>query len=412
MHDRSLHNIESQLKNNYYKSDIHYTLQMCQWLLKLIGVWPLISNQTKKFEQLVSIILMTMCFSSLLFIILPSGHHYFFIEKNLNMKVKALGPVSFCISSTIKYCYLALKGSSFERCIEHMKRDWMMVQDPNHRTIMLKYATISRRLITICAVFLYSGGMSYHTVMQFLSKGKNKDNHTIRPLPYIGYDPFFDTQSSPTYEIVYCIHCFTAMIMYSISTVAYSLAAIFVTHICGQIQVQIARLQDLVENKEKRKYENCDPFVLIVHDHVEILRFSNNIEEALREICFTEIVECTLNMCMLEYYCLIEWSAGDTITLLTFFTLLTSFTFNIFIFCYIGEILTEQCSQIGTVSYEIDWYKLSSKEAYDLILLISISQYPPKLTAGKIIELSLNTFSSVAKTSVVYLNLLRTVTDW
>ncbi|XP_006565966.1 odorant receptor 4-like isoform X1 [Apis mellifera] len=410
MHDRSYHDIESQLKNSYYKSDIHYTLQMCQWLLKPIGVWPLISNQTNKFEQLVSIILMITCFSSLLFIILPSGHHYFFVEKNLNMKVKALGPVSFCVSSTIKYCYLALKGSSFERCIEHMKRDWMMVQDPNHRTIMLKYATISRRLITICAVFLYSGGMSYHTVMQFLSKGKN--NYTIRPLPYIGYDPFFDTQSSPTYEIVYCIHCFTAMIMYSISTVAYSLAAIFVTHICGQIQIQIARLQKLVECKERKKYESCNLFALIVHDHVEILRFSNNIEEALKEICFTEIIECTLNMCMLEYYCLIEWSAGDTITFLTFFTLLTSFTFNIFIFCYIGEILTEQCSQIGTVSYEIDWYKLSPKEAYDLILLISISQYPPKLTAGKIIELSFNTFSSVAKTSVVYLNLLRTVTDW
>ena len=44
----------------------------------------------------------------------------------------------------------------------------------------------------------------------------------------------------------------------------------------------------------------------------------------------------------------------------------------------------------------IEWYNLPAKDAYDLILLISISQYPPKLTAGKIIELSLDTFSSVS----------------
>ena len=61
------------------------------------------------------------------------------------------------------------------------------------------------------------------------------------------------------------------MIMYSVTTVAYSLAAIFVTHICGQIQVQIARLHDLVESKE-RKDGGRDLLSLIVHDHVEILR--------------------------------------------------------------------------------------------------------------------------------------------
>ncbi|CAD1481136.1 unnamed protein product, partial [Heterotrigona itama] len=53
------------------------------------------------------------------------------------------------------------------------------------------------------------------------------------------------------------------------------------------------------------------------------------------------------------------------------------------------------CSQIGINSYKIEWYNLPVKDAYDLILLISISQCPPRLTAGRIIELSLNTFSSV-----------------
>ncbi|XP_043517113.1 odorant receptor Or2-like isoform X1 [Frieseomelitta varia] len=411
MHDRSYTRVNCQLKNVHYENDIHYTLQLCKWLLKPIGVWPLVNNRASKLEQLVSIVLMTTCFSSLLFIVLPSFHHIFFVEKNTHIKVKLLGPVGFCFSSTIKYCCLGLKGPFFERCIQHVRKDWKTVHDPNYRTIMLKYATVSRKLITVCAAFLYSGGMSYHTVVQFLSKDRRGKNYTYRPLAYPSPDSILDTQSSPTYEIVFFLHCFAAMIMYSVTTVAYSLAAIFVTHICGQIQIQIARLHDLVKSKEREGGER-DPLSVIVHDHVEILRFSKNAEEALREICLAEIVESTIIMCLLEYYCMVEWRNNDAIAIMTYFTLLISFTFNIFIFCYIGELLSEQCRQIGINSYKIEWYNLPAKNAYDLILLISISQYPPRLTAGKIIDLSLNTFSSVAKTSLIYLNLLRTVTDW
>ena len=266
MYDRSYTIVDDQLKNNHYKNDIHYTLQMCQWLLKLIGIWPLVNNHTSRLEQLLSIVLMITCYSSIFFIILPSGHHFFFVEKNLYMKMKMLGPVSFCVFATVKYSYLARKGTFLQRCIRQVKNDWKRVQDPYHRQIMLKYAGVSRKLITMCAVFIYTGGMSYHTVAQFLSKDNTKENSTVKPLAYIGYDPFFDTQSSPTYEIVFFLHCFAAMIMYSITTVAYGLAAVFVTHVCGQIQIQIARLQNLVGSKDR------DLFTVIVHDHAETLR--------------------------------------------------------------------------------------------------------------------------------------------
>ncbi|KOX73712.1 Putative odorant receptor 13a [Melipona quadrifasciata] len=395
MYDRSYPTADGQLRNVHYDNDIHYTLQMCEWLLKLVGVWPLVNSHTRsKLQQLLSTVLISTCFSSILFIILPSFHHIFFVEKNTDMKVKLIGPVSFCVTSAIKYCYLGTKGHSFERCIQHVRKDWKTVHDQNYRTIMLKYATISRKLITVCAAFLYSGALLYYTVMQFLSKEKSGENNTFRPLAYPGPDSILDSQSSPTYEIVFSIHCFTGLIMCSITMLAYSLAATFVTHICGQIQIQIARLQNLVKS-EKREDSGRDPLSIIVHDHVKTLRFSKNAEEALREICLAQIVESTVVMCFLEYYCMVELRNSDAIAIITYVILFISFTFNIFIFCYIGEVLTEQCGQIGINSYKIKWYNLPAKNAHDLILLISISQYPPRLTAGKIFELSLNTFSSI-----------------
>ncbi|KAK9299139.1 hypothetical protein QLX08_007756 [Tetragonisca angustula] len=411
MHDRSQAIVDGQLKNIHYKNDIHYTLQMCEWLFKLIGMWPLINSRTSKLQHLLSIVLIISSFSSMLFIIIPSFHHIFFVEKDTAMKLKMLGPVAFCFSSAIKYCYLGTKGRFFERCFQHVRKDWKKVHDPNYRTVMLKYAAISRKLITACAAFLFSGGLSYHTVMQFVSKRDREENSTYRPLVYPGYDSFMDTQPSPTYEIVFSLHCFADVIMYSAATAAYSLAAIFVTHICGQIQIQIAKIHNLVKDKERKSGER-DPLSLIVHEHVQILRFSKNVEDALREVCFVQIVESTMNMCLLEYYCIMAWRNNDILATVTCATLLISFTFNVFIFCYVGELLSEQCRQIGENSYNIEWYNLPATDAYDLILLISISQYPPKLTAGKIIELSLDTFSCVAKSSLVYLNLIQTFTEW
>nr|XP_031834536.1 odorant receptor Or2-like [Nomia melanderi] len=410
MWDRSWSPTRSYLRNHDHETDVNYTLEMCRWLLKPIGVWTLIYHRASNLERAVSMLLQVACFSCLLFIILPSANNIFFVEKDIQVKVKLLGPVGFCMFSAVKYCYIGAKGKILGRCIQHVEKDWRTVDEQGHRAIMLKHASVSRHLITVCIIFLYTGGMSYHTVVQFLSKATRRQNVTARPLTYPCFN-FLDVQSTPTYEIVFFLHCAAAMIMYTVTSAAYSLAATFVMHICGQIQIQIVRLENLIGgHREKDGFH--ERMAVIVRDHVQILRFSKDVEEALREVCLTEIVESTLIICMLEYYCMMEWSNSDAIAILTYFTLLISFTFNILIFCYIGEILSEQCSRMGAASYNIRWYNLPAKKAYNLVLLSAISLYPPKLTAGKIIELSLNTFGVIVKTSVVYLNLLRTVTTF
>lgn len=75
---------------------------------------------------------------------------------------------------------------------------------------------------------------------------------------------------------------------------------------------------------------------------------------------------------------------------------LASIVFNIFIFCYIGDLLKERCQKVGTACYAIEWYRMSSKKAIDLIIPIMISRYPATLTAGKMMTMTLMTFSDVS----------------
>ncbi|XP_032689614.1 odorant receptor 4-like [Odontomachus brunneus] len=90
-----------------------------------------------------------------------------------------------------------------------------------------------------------------------------------------------------------------------------------------------------------------------------------------------------------------------------YFFALTSIIFNVFIFCYIGDLLTERCQMVGTTCYATEWYRMPPKKAIELIMPITMSRYPASITAGKMMTMTLSTFSDILKTSMAYFNLLR-----
>lgn len=54
-----------------------------------------------------------------------------------------------------------------------------------------------------------------------------------------------------------------------------------------------------------------------------------------------------------------------------------------------------KAKKVETSSYMIDWYELPPKTGLCIGLIISISRCPAKLTAGKILELSMYNFGGV-----------------
>ena len=57
-----------------------------------------------------------------------------------------------------------------------------------------------------------------------------------------------------------------------------------------------------------------------------------------------------------------------------------------------------QAKKVGASSYMIDWYDLPPKKGLCTALIISISRCPIKLTAGKMLELSMYNFGCVRDT--------------
>lgn len=98
-------------------------------------------------------------------------------------------------------------------------------------------------------------------------------------------------------------------------------------------------------------------------------------------------------------------------------TVLLTFIFNIFILCFIGQLLTDQVltgylirmirvtnllsyklqsTKMYITSCTLDWYRIPHKTAHGLILIIAVSSVPIKITAGKFMDLSLYSFGAVS----------------
>lgn len=153
-------------------------------------------------------------------------------------------------------------------------------------------------------------------------------------------------------------------------------------------------------------------------------------------VCFSSTCNILFCICEISYlffflFLLIiiwqDWQDSDTVGLTTYFLLFVSFCFNMYILCYIGELLMEkvcksfltllsdgffasmkynkkffsffrilfQSSYIGSICFMIDWYQLPAKTVRSLVLVIAMSSHPIKISAGRMIDLSLATFGNV-----------------
>ncbi|XP_011148360.2 odorant receptor 4-like isoform X2 [Harpegnathos saltator] len=395
-------------KKSLHQQHNDYSLQLNRWFLKPIGIWPA-STST---EKILSHAIQFICYSLITFTVIPSVLYIFLEDQDVDIRVKAIGPVSHWMMGILNYLSLLLRGDEIRRCIEHMEVDWQLVNRAEDREVMLKSAKFGRFVAGFCAVFMHCGVFSYSMMKGMSSLVIVIDNQTVTiprlPCPF--YSNFLDTTVKLTNQIVLMIQFLSGFIVNSITVGACSLAAVFAMHACGQFNVLFLWLNELVgdDGEEERKLVEYK-LANIVQHHLRVLSFVSRIEQVMYQICLVQLVGCTLNMCMLGYYSLTEWNTEDTKNLVTYGILFVSITFNIFIFCYIGELLSEQCKKVGETAYLTEWYRLPQKTALSLVLIISRSSAVIKMTAGKLIELSLITFGDVIKTSLAYLNILRTV---
>ncbi|XP_039307771.1 uncharacterized protein LOC113003676 isoform X4 [Solenopsis invicta] len=232
---------------------------------------------------------------------------------------------------------------------------------------LLKYVTILRKRTGILGAIIPA-----IFGIQILSVTNHTDQH--KALLFLTYD-FYDSDKN-------------------------SFLVLIILHVCGQLENFRCRLINMVSCKNfDRKLNN------IVASHLRVIRFADKIENTYSLMMLIMLLHFIIVFCLSGFCLLLEM---EDITTKIYFSIimLTILLINTFLYCAAGELLTEQCNAVYHAICNLEWYKLESRNARNLILLIIRARHPCYITAGKIIPLTVATFSSVLKTSCGYITFL------
>ncbi|XP_043483819.1 uncharacterized protein LOC122512177 [Leptopilina heterotoma] len=359
-----------------YESD--YAINSCKPIALIVGLWP-IHFQNSPSGKVISIILN---FAAILFMM-------------------------FRFTSNILYGI----GEKIEKCFKVLEEDWCRIENDEQRDVMMKNAHFGRYITVICTIFIYLGGFGYNVLIPLMSGSIITHlNISVKPFPSPVYGKFLKSGISPIYEIVFGSQILSAFFLYSVTPVAFSFVAVLTMHACGQFEIVTLYLNNLYNKFQDEKNSVHEKFIILVNSHLRVLSFVAKLEAVFTEICFIEIMGCSIDLCMLGYYLIMCAKQSNYSNLITFSFLFASFLFNIFIYCYIGELLTHQAKKVGETSYMIDWHLLPKRTSKDLLFFLRCAQSSTKIKAGKVITLSFSTFGSVIRSAGAYCNALWNMT--
>ncbi|XP_071643156.1 odorant receptor 13a-like isoform X2 [Temnothorax longispinosus] len=216
----------------------------------------------------------------------------------------------------------------------------------------------------------------------------------------------FDANRRFVYESVIIIQFVYLLICANAMGLLNALLINLILHISGQIDIL---RKSVMEIFPKEGNHSPSRFIIkeIIQKHQKIITFSEHMEDLYSYIAIVLFVTNTLIICCLGFT--IVASIGRPNALQSILkTLSFYFVTNMeaFIYCFAGEYLSAKSKSIGDAAYDSLWYESNSRDSRIILFLIMRSQNQLTITIGKIMNLSLEQFSSIQKASASYMSVL------
>ncbi|XP_014484206.1 PREDICTED: uncharacterized protein LOC106749348, partial [Dinoponera quadriceps] len=259
----------------------HYdnSLQLNRWFLKPIGAWPEI-NESSVVENVFVPVQILICWTMAIFIGGPCLLYILFEAENIPAILNAIGPLFHRAMGSVNYLTLLKRRRDLRDCIKHMETDWQLIQRIDNCEIMIQYAKFGRLISGICGVIMQGSTMLFSIARAMKTVTIVIDNQTMTmyPMTCPSYQKFIDTRFSPTNEIVLSVQFLSTFVMSASTAGICSLAAVFATHACGQLNILYKRLDELDKNDEKVNNSAEQKMAVIVEHHLRILSLISRME--------------------------------------------------------------------------------------------------------------------------------------
>ncbi|KAK9299111.1 hypothetical protein QLX08_007734 [Tetragonisca angustula] len=385
---------------------IKHVTWFVQPLLSVIGGWPM-NVASSLHSKMLKWLLIFFIYFLQLGVMVPSMLYIVLKVKNNRSRIKLIMPHVNSVCQLSKYTVLLRRHNQIRQLLNDLRHEWLNATRED-QWIYTTRASIGHRLMMPFVILLYTGGTSLRAIIPLL-RGKIvlPNNTTMRLLPCPGYFVFIDEQLTPNYEMIFAMQVLCGFVNYTTLCGTLALCSMLCLHMCSMMRIlankmiQLSNQPDTDENAVQEKITD------IVEYHTKIKRFLHRAEHVTSSMYFVEISNEVVISCVLGYCIIMEWESNSVTGLVTYFTLQATTTVGTFTNCYIGQLLIDESDVVKKASHTFNWYRFPLKKARSLVMIIISSNYPMKVTAAKIVEMSLATFTDIVKTTMAYFNVLR-----
>ncbi|KAJ3666975.1 hypothetical protein Zmor_002390 [Zophobas morio] len=298
------------------------------------------------------------------------------------------------IGFTIKFLPCLMKRNEIKKCIHYFDHFDRSLRRVEHKKIIEECISTCRRNANVyfmgCVVVL--GGFSGELLMNLEELPFNMWlPNFVRENPFWFYTVQFLILSDIIYSGVFCGSIDTLM-----CGLCYRASA--------EIRVLKQSLQDndelifLCEDKAAESGRMFSEIKKCIRHHQLIQNFVKFYEECFSMVLFTQIMESSL---IIAFLCFQLNTVLKSMTMdLNFYTFVNDLILQIFqilFYCYYGTLLMEESQTLPDAIYMSRWYEYDIQCRKALILLMEGSKKPMIITAGKLLQLTLETFTLILR---------------
>ncbi|XP_076477523.1 odorant receptor 13a-like [Bombus vancouverensis nearcticus] len=331
----------------------------------------------------------------------PQTINLLLIAGNSNLVIENLSTNITTTISLMKAMAVWIKGKPLKFLVKCMANDWNTTTDKAERETMVNIRRITRKTT------IRSTLMANIVLLAFVPARLFSMRYSDNMLFYRGYFPYNIT-ISPNYELTMIGQFMATFYAATTYTAVDTFVVLLIFHVCGQL----SNLRDdlrKIHSYDKKDLEK--KLQKIIQKHEYISRFANKIENSFNMMLLLQMLSCTIQICSQSYQVIMSFGEQEMeymILQLSFLLIYVVYVMlHLFLYCYMGEKLTSESTEIADTVYNAEWYNLPPKNARWLIIIMCRARASPlKITAGKFCSFTLVLFSQVLKTSMGYVSVL------
>ncbi|XP_068977987.1 odorant receptor 13a-like [Bombus flavifrons] len=160
----------------------------------------------------------------------------------------------------------------------------------------------------------------------------------------------------------------------------------------------VTRIESSSRNVGMKNLRTC------LNHHQLLLKLCEDIENLTNIMFLIQLITSTYNISLIGFK-VVEDNPGKV----KFVTQLGIFIIQLFLCNWPPDLLRSKSEAIGHAGYSMPWYRYPRNLQNPVNMLMVRGQKPVRLTAGKFIELSLETFASMISTAASFFTMMRSM---